>query len=113
MGIDIGKMKCRVAIMDQEGSILNEFTFTNNHEGIESLASRLSMDDRVVMESTGSVWTNLYNHLDEKHIHVVLANPLKTKPLWTRMVSHLHTPTCSGKEDWNGCEAYSYPPWTG
>jgi transposase len=33
------------------------------------------------MESTGSVWTNLYNHLDEKHIHVALANPLKTKAI--------------------------------
>ena len=81
VGVDIGKMKCRVAMMDQGGSILDEFTFTNNHEGIESLASRLGMDDRVVMESTGSVWLNLYNHLDEKHIHVVLANPLKTKAI--------------------------------
>jgi transposase len=33
------------------------------------------------MESTGSVWTNLYNHLDEKHIVVTLANPLKTKAI--------------------------------
>jgi transposase len=81
VGIDIGKMKCRAAIMDQGGSILDEFTFTNNHVGIESLASRLSIDDRVVMESTGSVWTNLYNHLDEKHIHISLANPLKTKAI--------------------------------
>ncbi len=62
MSIDIGKAKCRAAIMNQGGSILDEFTFTNNREGIEGLASRLSMDDRVVMESTGSVWTNLYNH---------------------------------------------------
>jgi transposase len=74
-------MKCRAAIMDQEGSILDEFTFTNNHEGIEDLASRLTLDDRVVMESTGSVWTNLYNQLDEKQIHVSLANPLKTKAI--------------------------------
>ncbi|MHB2036731.1 MAG: IS110 family RNA-guided transposase, partial [Nitrososphaerales archaeon] len=46
------------------------------------------MDDRVVMESTGSVWTNLYNHLDSKHIPVVLANPLKTKAIaWARIKS--------------------------
>jgi len=81
VGIDIGKMKCRAAIMDQGGSILDEFTFTNNHEGIESLASRLSIDDRVVMESTGSVWTNLYDSLDDRHMHVMLANPLKTKAI--------------------------------
>ena len=34
--------KCRAAIMDQGGIILEEFTFTNNHEGIEGLASRLT-----------------------------------------------------------------------
>ena len=81
VGIDISKAKCRAAIMDPEGAILEEFTFTNNHEGIEGFASKLTMHDRVVMESTGSVWTNLYNHLDEKHIHVALANPLKTKAI--------------------------------
>ena len=81
VGIDIGKAKCRAAIMDPGGLMLEEFTFTNNHEGIEGLASRLTQDDRVVMESTGSVWTNLYNHLDEKHIPVTLANPLKTKAI--------------------------------
>lgn len=68
--------------------IADEFTFTNNHEGIEWFASKLSMDDRVVMESTGSVWTNLYNHLDSKHIPVILANPLKTKAIaWARIKS--------------------------
>jgi transposase len=81
VGIDISKTKCRAAIMDPEGVILEEFTFTNNHEGIEGLTARLSLDDRVVMESTGSVWTNLYNHLDEKRIPVALANPLKTKAI--------------------------------
>jgi transposase len=81
VGIDIGKWKCRAAIMNQEGAILDEFTFTNNHEGIEDLTSKLALTDRVVMESTGSVWTNLYNHLDERHIPVALANPLKTKAI--------------------------------
>ena len=81
VGIDIGKAKCRAAIMNPEGIILDEFTFTNNHDDIEGLASKLTLADRVVMESTGSVWTNLYNHLDEKHIPVMLANPLKTKAI--------------------------------
>lgn len=81
VGIDVGKVKCRAAIMDQGGFIVDEFTFANNHEGIEDLASKLNMDDRAVMESTGSVWTNLYDVLDGKHIPVVLANPLKTKAI--------------------------------
>lgn len=86
VGVDIGKNKCNVAMMDQQGLIADEFTFANNHQGIEWFSSRLSMDDKVVMESTGSVWTNLYNHLDSKHIPVVLANPLKTKAIaWARI----------------------------
>lgn len=88
VGVDIGKKKCSAAIMDQQGIIDDEFTFTNNHEGIEWFSKKLSLDDKVVMESTGSVWTNLYNHLDGKHIPVVLSNPLKTKAIaWARMKS--------------------------
>jgi len=81
VGVDIGKWRCRAAIMDSEGGIVNEFTFPNDAEGILSLASRLTTEDRVVMESTGSVWSNLYNHLDERHIPVTLANPLKTRAI--------------------------------
>ena len=81
VGVDIGKWKCRAALMDPEGSIIEEFTFLNNAEGILDLASRLTPEDRVVMESTGSVWETLYNHLDERHVPVVLANPLKTKAI--------------------------------
>ena len=92
VGIDIGKWKCRAAIMNQEGAILEEFTFTNNHEGIEDLTSKLILADRVVMESTGSVWTNLYNHLDDRHIPVTLANPLKTKAIASAKIT-------SGKVD--------------
>ena len=81
VGIDVGKQKCRAAIMDHEGFIVDEFTFPNDYEGIQGMASRLTMDDKVVMESTGSVWTNIYNRLDEIHVSVVLANPLKTKAI--------------------------------
>jgi len=81
IGVDIGKWKCRAAVMDPEGTITEEFTFPNDAEGITSLASRLTPEDRVVMESTGSVWTTLYNSLDERQIPVTLANPLKTRAI--------------------------------
>jgi len=81
VGIDVGKHSCRAAVMDREGAVIDEFTFTNNHQGIAGLASRLSLEDRVVMESTGSLWMNVYDHLDDRHIAVVLANPLKTKAI--------------------------------
>jgi len=81
VGIDIGKWKCGAAIMDPEGVIVDEFAFTNDTQGIENLASRLTPEDRVVMESTGSVWSTLYDRLDERHVPVVLANPLKTRAI--------------------------------
>ncbi len=81
VGIDVGKQRCRAAVMDEKGFLVEEFSFRNNSGGIEGLASKLSVDDRVVMESTGSVWMNLYESLEERHIGVVLANPWKTKAI--------------------------------
>ncbi len=75
--MDVGKQRCRAAVMDREGSIIDEFAFANNHQGIEHLASRLTMDDRVAIESTGSVWLNPYERFDERRIPVVLANALQ------------------------------------
>ena len=39
------------------------------------------MGDRVVMESTGNLWVNLYEALEENGVSVVLANPLKMKAI--------------------------------
>ena len=55
VGVDIGKWRCRAAVMDPEGVLIDEFAFNNDHQGIEDLASKLTPEDRVVMESTGSV----------------------------------------------------------
>ncbi|MDG7042141.1 MAG: transposase [Nitrososphaerota archaeon] len=82
VGIDVGKDKCRTAIMDHEGHITDEFDFSNDHEGIAHLCSVLTMDDRAVMESTGPYWLNIYDRLEEVHIPLVmLANPLRTRAI--------------------------------
>src|SRR5450759_1649695 len=81
VGVDVGKRKCRAAIMNTQGKIVKELDFNNNLQGINSLTSILSIDDHAVMESTGPYWLDLYNHLSDLHIPVVLANPLKTKAI--------------------------------
>jgi transposase len=81
VGIDVGKSRCRAALMDQKGDIVDEFFFENNCQGIEQLTSVLNEEDSVVMESTGNLWLNIYNTLDSKGIRVVLANPMKTKAI--------------------------------
>jgi sugar (pentulose or hexulose) kinase len=40
VGIDVGKQRCRAALMDQRGEILGEFYFENNRRGIEELHPR-------------------------------------------------------------------------
>ena len=79
VGIDVGKTRCRAALMNEKGVIESEFFFENSNKGIANLTSALTSEDRVVMESTGNLWLNIYDTLDAKSIRVVLANPLKTK----------------------------------
>jgi transposase len=81
VGIDVGKARCRAALMNQKGTIEREFFFENNTKGIENLLSVLTSEDQVVMESTGNLWLNIYDSLDHRNIRVVLANPMKTKAI--------------------------------
>ena len=81
VGIDVSKARCRAALMNQQGAIESEFFFENNARGISNLVSALTGEDRVVMESTGNLWLNIYDTLDSKNIKVVLANPRETKAI--------------------------------
>ncbi|MCL2868960.1 MAG: IS110 family transposase [Candidatus Bathyarchaeota archaeon] len=81
VGVDVGKTRCRAALMNQKGTIEKEFFFENTPNGIQQLTSLLSSEDQVVMESTANMWLPLYEAIDNKHIKVVLANPMKTKAI--------------------------------
>ena len=41
LGIDVGKRKCRAALKDDRGKILEEFFFGNNSDGILQLIKRI------------------------------------------------------------------------
>ena len=81
VGVDVGKTRCRAALMNKQGTIEQEFFFENNPQGIEHLTTLLTSDDQVVMESTANLWQNLYDALDHRNIKVILANPMKTKAI--------------------------------
>ena len=51
-------------MMDEQGVMIDEFTFTNNLEGIQDLTTKLNVEDTAVMESTGEKWVSLicYSH---------------------------------------------------
>ncbi|MGD9534987.1 MAG: transposase [Candidatus Nitrosocosmicus sp.] len=84
LGIDVGKRKCRAALMDDKGKILDEFFFGNDANGISNLLSRVKTNattttTQAVLESTGNMWIRIHDTLEENGIDTILANPYKTK----------------------------------
>ena len=84
LGIDVGKRKCRAAIKDDNGMLLDEFFFGNDGNGIHNLLSRIrSLGEcstiRAVLESTGNMWMRIHDTLEYNGVDTVLANPYKTK----------------------------------
>ena len=47
LGIDVGKRKCRAALKDDKGRILDEFFFGNDANGTSNLLSRVSLTRHV------------------------------------------------------------------
>jgi transposase len=83
LGIDVGKRKCRAALKDDKGKILDEFFFGNDKQGIQDLLSKVPSKEisatHAVLESTGNMWMRIHDTLEENGIDTVLANPYKTK----------------------------------
>ncbi|MGD9674225.1 MAG: transposase [Candidatus Nitrosocosmicus sp.] len=85
LGIDVaGKRKCRAAVKDDKGNILDEFFFDNDAIGIGNLLSRVKINGtrytttQAVLESTDNMWMRIHDTLEENAIDTVLANPYKT-----------------------------------
>jgi len=83
LGIDVGKKKCRVALKDDRGKILDEFFFGNNSQGILELIERTlnhgTKKCNAVLESTGNMWMRIYDTLEDNGKDTILANTFKTK----------------------------------
>ena len=79
----VGKRKCRAALKDDKGKILDEFFFGNDGDGIHNLLSRIQShgkcSTRAVLESTGNMWMKIHDTLEENEIDTKLANPYKTR----------------------------------
>lgn len=80
-GIDIGKGRHVVAILDDQGRLPKApFTFTEDDRGFTLLASRLGTPDglMIAMEATGHYWRNLALWLKDQGFQVRLYNPSQT-----------------------------------
>ena len=73
LGIDVGKKKCRAALKDDKGKILDEFFFSNEGNGIHNLLSRIQSHGKcvAVLESTGNMWMRIHDTLEENGIDTI------------------------------------------
>ena len=82
VGIDVHKKVCQAAVLDEDGTFLDEIRFENSEEGIEDFALKLTgLHDEVkaVVESTGNLWIQVYDRLEAYGFTVLLSNPYKTR----------------------------------
>jgi transposase len=82
VGVDVHKKVCRAAIVDEEGEVVDEFSFRNSSQGIEVFTVRLEAFRTkvlVAVESTANLWIRIYDCLEDHGISVVLSNPSKTR----------------------------------
>jgi transposase len=102
VGIDVHKKMCQAAILGEDGELSEETGFVNTPEGIERFAERLKDLGGVhaVLESTGNLWIQVHDRLEEHGIPVALSSPansrlikdsrLKTDRTDARALARLH-----------------------
>jgi len=82
VGVDVHKRVCRAAVVNDEGELVDEFSFRNSEKGIEDFMMKIEAfkdEALVAVESTANLWVRLYDSLEEHGVRVVLSNPSKTR----------------------------------
>ena len=82
VGVDVHKRVCRAAIVNDEGELVDDFSFMTSKKGMEDFMIKIeAFKERVLVavESTADIWIRLYDSLEEHGIQVVLSNPSKTR----------------------------------
>jgi transposase len=81
LAIDVGKRKCRAAIKDAQGTILDEFFFANDRDGRTRLieAAQIHAPCKAALESTGNMWIKIHDALEQSGIDTKVAHPYKTR----------------------------------
>lgn len=82
VGIDVHKKRCQACLKDHDGHLIEELSFQNTTEGITQLRTLLATysEAKVALESTGNLWTRIYDELHKQPSHkVILTNPYKTR----------------------------------
>ena len=82
IGIDIGKRKCAVCIMDEDGAVLEELAYNNTFKDAVTVAQNAKEKYgkcQAACESTGNMWIKTFEAFESKNIPIKLANTFKMK----------------------------------
>ncbi len=81
VGIDIHKKRYQACLKDEKGRVVEELSIPNDTGGVEQLGSLLASygEARIALESTGNLWTRVYDKLSQQGFKVILANPYETR----------------------------------
>lgn len=84
VGMDVHKNYLQIAIINNKGKLMRNDKIENNLDEINTFFSNSDVqqnNSQVVMESS-CTWYSVYHYLaEEKHLDVVLSNPVKTKAI--------------------------------
>ena len=78
MGVDLHKRFCQIAVMDQEGEILDERRIANDEDLLREYFQQVPSGTQVAVESSSS-WYWLSDLLEECGLKMHLSHPLKTR----------------------------------
>ena len=84
IGIDIGKRRCIVCIMDRNGTVLEETGYENAYAAADAFARKARREHekcQAVRESTGNLWIKTYEAFEDRDIPIELANPMKVRAI--------------------------------
>ena len=84
IGIDIGKRRCIVCIMDRNGTVLEETGYENTYAAATAFARKAKREYgkcQAVCESTGNLWIKTYEAFEDRGIPIELANPMKVRAI--------------------------------
>lgn len=85
LGIDISKKRADICL--KNSAVVDRFSISNDEQGLATLLQRLrphmtqGWTIKGAIESTGNLWMNTYEALEQNGIDIALANPLKTRAI--------------------------------
>ena len=85
IGIDIGKGKCIVCVVDGKGGVLERTSYKNTLEDAKEFARRMKKEYggkgrcQAACESTANMWLKTFEAFEESGIPIKLANTYKMK----------------------------------